>query len=95
VPHHLLARLILFVFHAHRRILTRPSPAAPVIGRELVRRALDAARPSAIGLLTGWRRLLNGHVGVAKTNDFGLIIGTGANDRLLSAAYIASWAVTG
>ncbi len=79
----------------HNISLASPCPSAPKIGRQLVRWAFDAARTSTIGLLTGWRRLLNGHVGVTKSNHFGLTIGTGANDRLLSAAYIASWAVTG
>jgi len=95
VLHHLLARLILFVFHAHRRILTRPSPAAPVVGRQLVGRAFDAARPSAIGLLPCGLALLYRHVGVTKTYHFGFTIGTGANDALLSAAYVASRTVTG
>jgi len=75
--------------------LAGPGFSAPIVGREFVRRTFNAAGSSTIGLLTGWRRLLNGHVGIAKSNHFGLTIGTGANNALLSAAYIASWAVTG
>jgi hypothetical protein len=95
VLHHLLARLILFVFHAHRRMLTRPCFSAPVVGRQLIRRAFDAARTSTIGLLPCGLALLYRHVGVAKTYHPRFTIGTGADNALLSAAYIASWAVAG
>ncbi len=78
----------------HDVSLARPCPTTPIVGRELVRRAFNATRSSTIGLLTGWRRLLDGHVGIAKAYYLGLAVGTGANDGLLSAAYVAPWAVT-
>jgi len=78
----------------HDVILARPGAARPIVGGQLVRWAFNAAGTSTIGLLTGWRRLLNGHVGITKAYHPRLTIGTGADYALLSAAYIASGAVT-
>lgn len=68
VLHHLLLGLILLVRFAHGLILTSPCATRPEICRQLIRSSLDAARSSAVGRLTGRRRLLNGHIGITKTN---------------------------
>jgi hypothetical protein len=47
----------------------------------------------------GRRRLLNGHIGITKSDHFGLTILTSANDRLLAAfdisARFIAWQIAG
>lgn len=88
--HHLLTGLVLLAGFAHKTILASPCPATPKIRRQLVASSLDSARPSAIGLFTLRIRLLDGHVGIAKTNDLGLSILTGADYALLTALYVTT-----
>ena len=68
VLHHLLLGLVLLVRFAHGLILTSPCAPAPIVSRQLIGSTLDATRSGAIGCLTGRRRLLNGHIGITKTN---------------------------
>ena len=82
VTEHLLLGLVLFAFYAHKigcAILTSPSTTAPIVGRQLVLGAFDTSRTRTIALLAFGIALLDGHVGIAKTDDLGLAIGTGSH----------------
>jgi hypothetical protein len=70
VLHHLLLGLILLVRFAHGLILTSPCAPTPIIGRQFIGSTLDATGSSTIGCLMRRRRLLNGHIGITKTNYF-------------------------
>jgi len=70
VLHHLLLGLVLLVKFAHGLILTSPSTTRPIVGRQFIGRSLDATGSSAVGRLTGRRRLLNGHIGITKSDHF-------------------------
>jgi hypothetical protein len=70
VLHHLLLGLVLLVSFAHGLILTSPCAPAPIVSRQLIGSTLNATRSGAIGCLTGRRRLLNGHIGITKSDHF-------------------------
>lgn len=71
-----------------------PSPAAPVVCRELIPLTLDAARPSAVAFLTLWITFLNRHIRITEADDLLLATLTRLHDELLPALYVAPGAVT-
>jgi len=79
VTQHLLLRLVLFAFDAHKIILTSPCATGPIVRAQFTV-SLDSSRPSTVGLFAFWGGLLDSHAGVAKSNDLGLTILTGANN---------------
>jgi hypothetical protein len=75
--------------------LAGPHLPAPVVSGELVVGSLDAARPGAVALLTGWNILLNSHVGVPESDDTFLTILTGFHNKLFATLHISARAVAG
>jgi hypothetical protein len=65
-------------------ILTIPRPSRPIVCTQFVTGAFDAARPSAVGLLTSRGAFLDGHFLVTKTNDLFLAARTRLHNRLLA-----------
>jgi hypothetical protein len=91
---HLLLRLVLLARFAHVTILAPPAFPAPIISRQLISRSLDAARPGAIGSLTGWGGLLDGHIGIAKAHHLRLAVLAGTYNRLLAALDVPARDIT-
>jgi hypothetical protein len=76
-------------------LLTIPGTPTPIVGRQLVAFAFNAARSSTITLLASWLAFLNGHIGIAKTHHFLFSALTGFDDKLLTALNLPFRAITG
>ncbi|MFN9953191.1 MAG: hypothetical protein ACK55I_08830, partial [bacterium] len=69
--------------------LAAPGFAAPVVGREFVRCALDAAAAGAVAGLVRRLILLDRHIRIAEADQLGLVAGLGQHGKLLGAVRCA------
>lgn len=76
-------------------LLTVPSAPTPIVGRQLVALALNAAGSGTIALFAGWLAFLNGHIGISKTHHFLFPALTCFDDKLLTALNLPFRAITG
>ena len=75
-------------------MLTVPGTPTPIVGRQLVAFAFDAARSSTVAFFASWLAFFNGHIGIAKTHHFFFPTLTSFNYKLLTALNVASRAIT-